>query len=353
VKKMFWLCLSSFVFSFSIQAMPISELLPEERNTVELFQQYAANVVYVHRLATYVDNRYQTYDVAAGSGSGIIWDNEGHVVTNFHVVKGADKLVISIGHVTLPARVIGVEPFRDIAVLKIDVKKANDALQNVKPFVLAPTTELLVGQKAVAIGNPFGLDHSLTVGVISAVGRQVPGAGGVTIRNMIQTDASINPGNSGGPLLDSRGRLIGLNTVIYSNSGSSSGVGFAVPADDIGRLVPQLIKNGRVIMAGIGISRINPSVATSLGVHNGVLIGEVLPNTPAASAGLRGTHRAAWGGIQLGDIIVGFNGHPVANYDVLYSYFSDVKVGDEVKLSVLRDKQILNFKLKTIDIGSY
>lgn len=342
-----------FASIVSTYAMPINELLPEERNTVELFQRYSANVVYVHRLATYINNMSQTLNVAAGSGSGIIWDKEGHIVTNYHVVKGADKLAISFGHLTLPARVIGVEPYRDIAILQVNVEKIRQVLQNFTPFDLAPTNELLVGQRALAIGNPFGLDHSLTVGVISALGRQVLGAGGVTIRNMIQTDASINPGNSGGPLIDSRGRLIGLNTAIFSSSGSSAGVGFAVPADDIGRLVPQLIKNGRVVMPGIGISRVAPTIAAGLGVHNGVLIGDVLPDTPAAEAGLQGTHRAAWGGIQLGDIIVGFNNHPVANYDVLYGFFSDIKVGERVELTLLRKGQLVKVKLKTVDIAGY
>ena len=346
----FGLMLASVVSSY---AMPMNELLPEERNTVELFQQFSSNVVYVHRLNTYINNMSEALDVAAGSGSGIIWDKEGHIVTNYHVIRGADKLAISFGHLTLPARVIGVEPYKDIAVLQINMEKVQKVLQNFTPFILAPTNELLVGQKAIAIGNPFGLDHSLTVGVISALGRKVPGAGGVTIRNMIQTDASINPGNSGGPLLDSRGRLIGLNTAIFSSSGSSAGIGFAVPANDIGRLVPELIKHGRIVMPGIGISRVAPNIAAGLGIHNGVLIGEVLAGTPAAQAGLQGTHRAVWGGMQLGDIIVAFNNHPVPNYDVLYRFFSEIKVGDQVELTLLRNNQLIKVKLRTVDIAGY
>lgn len=334
-------------------ALPLTQLQADEKNTVEIFQQHAAQVVYVHRLATVINAYDQVMDVAAGSGSGFVWDGLGHVVTNFHVVKDADKLVVTLGNQTLPAQVVGVEPYKDIAVLKIDLSQYKGTLPKLQPFVLAPTHELLVGQKAIAIGNPFGLDHSLTVGVISALGRQVPGISGVRIRNMIQTDASINPGNSGGPLLDSQGHLIGMNTAIFSPSGSSAGVGFAVPADDIGRLVPELIKHGRIVMAGIGIARVSPSLAQSLGVTRGVLIGEVLPRTPAARAGLRGTHRAPWGGIQVGDVILGINGHEVANYDALYQYLTDVQVGQSVTLSILRNQKVFEIRLKTIDIGSY
>mgnify|MGYP002139136596 CR=1 FL=1 len=211
----------------------------------------------------------------------------------------------------------------------------------------------MVGQKTIAIGNPFGLDHSLTEGVISALGRQVPGAGGVAIRDMIQTDTSINPGNSGGPLLDSKGRLIGLNTAIYSNSGSSAGVGFAVPADDIARIVPQIIKNGRVVLSGIGIQRVEPSIAQRLGVNQGVLIADVIPKTPAALVGLRGTGRDHLGRMHLGDIIVALNGHPVKNYDALYHLFTDIKVGEKITLTILRGGKQINHKMKTIDIAAY
>lgn len=338
------------LFSYSAT---LDELLPEERNTVELFQKFSSKVVYVHRLATVVNHSYERLQIPAGAGSGIIWDAQGHIVTNFHVVNGADELAVSIGNMTVPAKVIGTEPRKDIAVLAIKSSKALDSLKSYIPFEFAHTNELLVGQKALAIGNPFGLDHSLTVGVISALGRQVPGSGGVTIRDMIQTDASINPGNSGGPLLDSKGRLIGLNTVIYSNSGSSAGVGFAVPIDDIARIVPQLIKNGRIVLSGIGILRVEPNIAARLGVKNGILIADVLPNTPAAHAGLRGTQRDSWGRLHLGDSIVALNGHSVHNYDELYNLLIDIKIGDEVIVTVLRQEKPIKYKMKTIDISAY
>lgn len=342
--------------SLPVFAAMMDELLPYERNTIEVFQKSSPKVVYVHRMTAI--GRRHTYEptmqvVPTGTGSGILWDAHGHVVTNFHVVVGADSLAVTIGHMTVPVRVVGVEPRKDIAVLKFDSPKALERLKDMQPFIVAQSEELLVGQKAIAIGNPFGFDHSLTVGVISALGRQVPGVGGVAIHNMIQTDASVNPGNSGGPLLDSRGHLIGLNTVIFSQSGSSSGVGFAVPADEMERVVKQIIQHGRVRLAGIGIQRVDPSIARRLGVHEGILIEEVLPGTPAAKAGLRETHRNAWGHIVLGDIIIALNGHPTKNYDALYNVLNHVKVGENVTLTLLRAGVKVRVKMKTIDIASY
>lgn len=320
---------------------------------MEIFQKFSPKVVYVHRLTTVVNHSFERSNVPAGAGSGIIWDNQGHIVTNFHVVNGADGLRVSLGKMTVPARVVGVEPRKDIAVLKITSPQALEYLKSFESFQLAHSNDLLVGQKVMAIGNPFGLDHSLTVGVISALGRQVPGAGGVNIRNMIQTDASINPGNSGGPLLDSKGRLLGMNTAIYSNSGSSAGIGFAVPADDIERIVPQLIKNGRVMLSGIGIQRVEPNVASRLGITNGILIGDILPRTPADTVGLKATYRDHLGRVVLGDVIVALNGHPVKDYDALYQLLIDIKVGEPITLTVNRHGKNLNFKMKTIDIAAY
>lgn len=332
----------------------LDELMPHERNTVEIFQKFSPKVVYVHRLTTVVNKEsFQRMHVPAGAGSGFIWDNQGHIVTNFHVINGADILRVSIGKMTVPAKVVGVEPRKDIAVLEISDAKVLAHLKDFEPFTLRHNADLLVGQSVMAIGNPFGLDHSLTIGVISALGRQVPGAGGVNIRNMIQTDASINPGNSGGPLLDSHGRLLGMNTAIYSNTGSSAGIGFAVPADDIERIVPQLIRNGRVVLAGIGIQRVEPNVAERLGVHEGILIAEILPKSPAAVAGLHGTFRDGYGRIILGDVIVALNGHPVKDYDSLYQLLTEIKVGQEVTLTIERHGKPLNFKMKTIDIAAY
>jgi S1-C subfamily serine protease len=328
----------------------MSALLPSERNTIEIFQKASAKVVYVHRLAT-VKHKQHITQIPAGTGSGIIWDAQGHVVTNFHVIKGADHLSISLGGLTVPAKIIGSEPRKDLAVLAITSPKALTYLKDFKPFTLIHSHDLLVGQKAIAIGNPFGLDHSLTVGVISALGRKVPGIGGVSIHDMIQTDASVNPGNSGGPLLDSAGRLIGLNTMIYSRSGTSSGIGFVVPSDDIERTVNQIIKHGRVRLAGIGIHRVAPNIAERLGIKKGILIGEVIAHTPAAKAGIQGTYRNHGGEIILGDTIVALNGHPIPDYDDLYNLLNLTNIGEEVTLSVLRQGKKLNLKIKTIDIA--
>ena len=330
----------------------LDKLLPNERNTIEIFQKASPRVIYVHRMTTVINHFSERLQVPAGAGTGIIWDNKGHVVTNFHVIKGADKLAVTIGKTTFAAKVIGAEPRKDIAVLQL-APKALLLLKSYKPFEMAHTHELMVGQKTIAIGNPFGLDHSLTTGVISAVGREMPGIGGVAIRDMVQTDASINPGNSGGPLLDSQGRLIGLNTLIYSQSGSSSGVGFAVPADDISRIVTQIIKNGRVVLAGIGIQRVEPNIAARLGVKKGILISDVIAKTPASEAGLHGTYRDHWGHTNVGDVIFALNGHPVMNYDGLYNLLTEVSIGQAVHLTVLRNGKPLNYAMKTIDIAAF
>lgn len=334
-------------------SLNLGSLLPDERNTVEIFQKAAPKVVYVHRLSTAVSRQtLQKMQIPDGAGSGIIWDDKGHIVTNFHVINGADNLAITLGNMTVPARVIGKEPRKDIAVLKIKSPQALAYLKAYKPFEIVHLSDLIVGQKAIAIGNPFGLDHSLSKGVISALGRKVPGIGGVTIHNMIQTDSPINPGNSGGPLLNSAGQLIGLNTMIYSRSGSSAGIGFAVPADDIERVVNQIIQHGRVVLAGIGIQRVEPNLAHKLGVKKGVLIADVLPGTPAAHSKLRGTHKDSWGRIIKGDVIVALNAHPVPSYDALYNLLTEIKVGEEVTFSIQRGNKQMDVKMKTIDIAA-
>lgn len=351
------LLITSIFLSFSAKALNRADLLPDERNTIDVFESSAPNVVYVHRLATVkekVNNHAgQSNLVSSGTGSGIIWDHQGHIVTNFHVIKGADALTITIGTLTMPARVVASEPRKDIAVLQIKSQKALDKIKLLPSFELVQNSELLVGQKAIAIGNPYGLDHSLSVGVISALNRRVPGVGGVSIRNMIQTDAAINPGNSGGPLLDSHGRLLGLNTAIFSNSGSSAGIGFAVPADDLQHVVPQLIQHGRVRFAGIGIKQAATELAQKKGIKKGVLIADILPNTPAAKAGLRGITRDHWGRMHLGDVLTSVNGHSINTYDDFYSVLEQVNVGESISLTVDRQGKLIDHDIKTIDIAAY
>lgn len=343
---------SSIVFATPSMIASPSSLLTTEQETIRVFQQASPKVVYVHRMAHVVNHVNQSMHVVpAGTGSGIIWDKEGHVVTNFHVINKADALAITLDNMTVPVKVVGAEPRKDIAVLKITSPLVLKKLTTFRPFDIAPTQSLMVGQTAIAIGNPFGFDHSLTKGVISALGRRMPGIGGVTIHNMIQTDASINPGNSGGPLLDSAGRLIGMNTAIFSQSGSSAGIGFAVPADDILRTVTQIIKHGRVQLAGIGIQPVNPQLAKKLGVTSGILIADVLPNTPAEQAKLHPTVRDYFGRIHLGDVIVAINGKPVADYDALYNILCDIQIGDKITLAVERDGMRIYHRMNTIDVA--
>lgn len=342
-----------FVFFSLIQFNVHSQinLLSNEQNTIDVFHQASPKVVYIERFLA--SKRAKGEPVPDGSGSGIIWDKAGHVVTNYHVIRGARYLQVMIGDQPYPAIVVAAEPRKDLAVLLLKSPKIKEKLKDFKALELAPTSELMVGQKTIAIGNPFGLDHTLTVGVISALGRQFPGVGGVSIRGAIQTDASINPGNSGGPLLDSHGRLIGLNTAIFSQTGNSAGIGFAIPADDIQHVVSQIVQHGRVVLAGIGIERAQPEVAERLGVKSGILIAKVLPHTPAAKSKLKVTTKDHWGHTRLGDIIVAVNDHPVEDYDGFYNLFTKIGVGEEVKVTVVHNGKKFNHKIKTIDIAAY
>ncbi|HLK37710.1 MAG TPA: trypsin-like peptidase domain-containing protein, partial [Polyangiaceae bacterium] len=263
----------------------------DENNTIAIFRAVAPSTVFVTQTRVVVDFLGDAQEVAAGSGSGFVWDTDGHVITNFHVVEGARSLRVTFqNQKTFDGELVGVEPRKDIAVLKVNAPR-----ELLKPVTVARHVTLEVGQKAVAIGNPFGLDHTLTTGVISALGRQVQGAGGVTIRDMIQTDAAINPGNSGGPLLDSSGALVGMNTMIYSKSGAYAGIGFAVPATTIARVVPQIIAKGHAEQVGLQI-QIDPlgRLEKRFGIR-GVAILAVPPGGAAARAGMRGIAQTADG----------------------------------------------------------
>lgn len=320
------------------------DLLASERNSIEIFRDSAPQVIFVHNLRMVRDFfSWDETQVKQGAGSGFVWDKEGHIVTNFHVIAEADKIAVTMKDgQNYPAKLIGAEPRKDIAVLKIKMKSQPMRVFSDK---LADSSQILVGQKAIAIGNPFGLDHTLTTGVVSALGRSFPSIGGVTIRDMIQTDASINPGNSGGPLLDSRGHLIGMNTAIYSRTGSSAGIGFAVPSNTIRRIVTQLIKHGKVIQPGLGVTRIDDGIAARFGIR-GVIIADVLKGGPAAKAGLLGTRRDGQGRIVFGDVIIGLNEEKVGNYDDLYNALEKRKAGESVEVTVNRNGERKKVKLE-------
>lgn len=326
---------------------PAASLLPEELNTIRVFKDASPSVVFVTNVALGRNMYQDEFAIPQGAGSGFVWDKKGHVVTNYHVVQGGDAFLVSFNDQTqLEAKLVGADPSHDIAVLK--VSEPGDKL---KPIKVGSSDQLLVGQQTFAIGNPFGLDHSLSKGVISALGRQVEGIGGVTIRDMIQTDAAINPGNSGGPLLDSSGDLIGMNTMIFSRSGSSAGIGFAVPVSFIKRIVPQLIEFGKVVRPGIGVSILSPGQKYYvLGDQDGVVIDQVARGGPAAKAGLRGGRHLPGGRYAVGDVIVAVNAYEVKDFDDLYNALDRYKVGDSVKVKVLRDGKPLVFPITLVQI---
>jgi S1-C subfamily serine protease len=309
-------------------------LEPEESHTIQIFERTAPAVVYIVNSALYrqLFSR-NVYEVPQGAGSGFVWNQAGYIVTNFHVVYNADSLTVVLSDQTEhEARVVGVDPDHDLAVVQIQVAK-----ERLSPILVGSSHDLKVGQKVLAIGNPFGLDHTLTTGVVSALHRSIESMTKRTIENVIQTDAAINPGNSGGPLLDSGGRLIGINTMILSPSGAFSGIGFAVPVDTVNDIVPQLIQHGKVLRAGIGVALLPDSLARR-SVRQGVIIGKVFPGGPADRAGLRGTTQGRSG--QLGDVIMALNGEPVDTGDDLLRLLGRHKAGEQVRLEILRDGQI-------------
>ena len=320
----------------------------DERNTVDVFRAASSAVVYVTQSKVYRDFFMRPMEVPSGTGTGFLWGSDGHVVTNYHVVaagRSTPKIEVTLmDQKTYPALIVGVEPRKDIAVLKIEVPG------KVTPIRLPPADyRLEVGQKAIAIGNPFGLDHTLTVGVVSALGREVMGIGGVTIRDMIQTDAAINPGNSGGPLLNSAGQIIGMNTMIYSQSGASAGIGFAVPYATVARVVPQIIRTGKAEQLGIGVSVLDDSIARRVGVQ-GVIIKEALPGGPAQKAGLRGLQRTD-GGTAVGDVVVAIDGKPVLNYDDFYNLMDQAVAGEAVRVTVLRGGERVDVEMTLVVVN--
>lgn len=323
--------------------------LEAERNVIDVFKAAAPATVFVTQKRMVRDWSMRALEVPAGTGTGFLWDTAGHVVTNYHVVdsgRAQGRYSVTLhSQKTYDAELLGGDPNKDIAVLRLI-----NCDEPLTPLPVLPAEEKLeVGQTTIAIGNPFGLDHTLTTGVVSALGREVQGYGGVTIRDMIQTDASINPGNSGGPLLDSGGYLIGMNTMIFSKTGSSAGIGFAVPVSAVRRVVPQVIQTGRVQVPGIGIEPLPDHYAARAGIA-GVVVTRVFPGSPAQLAGIRGLQQDRRGEILLGDIIVGIEDLKVDDFDDLYNAFDRFKVGDEVAVKLIREGRAVAVKLRLADL---
>jgi S1-C subfamily serine protease len=308
------------------------DLALDEKSTIELFQQASQSVVFVTTSTLQQDYfSLNATEMPLGAGSGVVWDEQGHIVTNFHVLEDARRIRVMLPDQSIhPATLIGEAPDKDLAVLKISAPTGS-----LRPIPVGASEGLQVGQKAFAIGNPFGLDQTLTTGVISGLGREIQARNGRTIDNVIQTDAAINPGNSGGPLLDSAGRLIGVNTAIYSPSGASAGIGFAIPVDTVNRIVPQLLRNGRVERAGFGVFIFPDQVTEQLGLE-GVLVRAVQPGSGAEQAGMQSTEIIDDRNVVLGDIIVAVDGKKVSTTEELLSILDKYKAGDTVKVTVLR-----------------
>src|SRR5690625_3721778 len=315
------------------------DLAADERATIELFDARKDSVVYISTSERVIDPWTRSiHDMPRGTGSGFLWDQLGHVITNRHVVAGASGAYIRLadGRV-FRAQLVGVDAAHDLAVLRISVPTGRP-----EALPIGSSSDLAVGQKVFAIGNPFGLDWTLTTGIVSALERELPGENGM-IRGLIQTDAAINPGNSGGPLLDSAGRLIGVNTAIFSPSGAYSGIGFAVPVDAVNRVVPQLIRRGHYAppTLGIEVDARADRFARRHGI-DGVLILRVLPDTPAARAGLQAAEIGPLGGLDPGDVIIGLDGERIATTEALRAALDLRQAGDEVTLRIRRNGNIID-----------
>jgi S1-C subfamily serine protease len=314
---------------------PRGDIMEIEKTTINLYKRVAPSVVHITSLTAQRDIfNMNVQQVPKGTGSGFIWSKEGHVVTNYHVIEGASGAeVILADHSSWKARLVGAYADKDVAVLQISAPA-----DRLHPIEVGTSHDLQVGQSVFAIGNPFGLDQTLTTGIISALNREIESVTEQPIRGVIQTDAAINPGNSGGPLLDSAGRLIGVNTAIYSPSGSSAGIGFAIPVDDVNQVAAQLIAHGKVSRPDLGVNVATDQMAQEIGV-NGALVLTVFPDGPAARAGIQPTRRDRNRRLVLGDIIVGIDGKLVQSRKDLFTALEGHKVGDTVKVQLLRNGQ--------------
>ena len=318
-----------------------SYLTQDEANNIAVFEAASPSVVFV----TNTQLRRQRFslnvlEIPKGSGTGLVWDDSGLIVTNFHVIYGANKITIALqSGKQYEATVVGSSPEKDIALLKIDA-----APGELKALPRGDSSRLAVGRKVLAIGNPFALDTTLTVGVVSALGREIKSMNNRTISNVIQTDAAINPGNSGGPLLNSEGELVGVNTAIYSPSGASAGIGFAIPVATLESLIPQLQEYGKLYRPVLGIESLSDSWTKRLKIK-GVAIFSVKPGLPAAKAGMIGIREDRRGNIHLGDIIIAIDQEPVTNEDSMLSLLEQHSPGDTIEITTLRDDEIQTYQL--------
>lgn len=318
-----------------------SDLNSGEIATIQLFEDAAPSVVYI--TTTNVRRDFWTrniMEIPSGTGSGFMWDKDGHIVTNYHVIQKAHKATVTLAdRTTWEAELVGKAPDKDLAVLKIIAPK-----NVLKPLRRAESDNLLVGQSVYAIGNPFGLDQTLTTGVISALGREITSVSGLPIRDAIQTDAAINPGNSGGPLLDSKGRLIGVNTSIYSPSGAYAGIGFCIPSDVVNWVIPDLIEHGKLLRPEIGVQFASKNANKRFG-FKGALVLDVFKNGAAAKVGLRPTVRDRSGRFRWGDIIIALDKQKVNSHNDLLLILEEYEVGDKVILTVIRGEEELEVSL--------
>ncbi|MFM7098819.1 MAG: S1C family serine protease [Gemmataceae bacterium] len=323
-------------------------LAEDEKSTIELYNQSRLGVVNITTLANRKTGlNLNIQQMPEGTGSGFVWDDAGHIVTNFHVIQNADAAQITFADQSVfQARLVGYFADKDLAVLKVDAPPGK-----LKPIPLGRSDDLQVGQKVYAIGNPFGLDQTLTTGIISALGREIDSVTNRPIKNVIQSDAAINPGNSGGPLLDSAGLLIGVNTAIFSTSGVSAGIGFAIPVDEVNRVVPELIKHGKVTKPGLGVT-LAPDNLSRQWVPEGVVILDLLSEGAAAKAGIRGSSRQRNGKISLGDVIKSVDGKPIKALKDLYLVLDEKKVGDVVKVVVIREEVEMEFEVTLMPLQS-
>ena len=324
------------------EAAPSSGFNNQEKATIRLFEKAAPSVCFINTSNVRLDyfTRNAT-EIPRGNGSGFVWDKQGHIITNYHVIQGADRATVTLAdRSTWPAKLVGIAKDKDLAVLQIEAPR-----DRLFPIPVGTSEDLKVGQSVYAIGNPFGLDQTLTTGIVSALGREIESVSGIPIRDVIQTDAAINPGNSGGPLLDTSGRLIGVNTAIYSPSGASAGIGFSIPVDVVSWVVPELIEYGEIKRPTLGVNLARPQIVSRLGL-DGALVIDVIKGGAAEQAGVQPTMRDSDGGIRLGDLIVGMGGEAITNNNDLILALEKYEPGDVVDLRLLRDEKEIVVQIK-------